>query len=309
MKIVTLTLNPAFDMHCFVSAFRPYHENIAEIQSLEAGGKGVNISRALTENGVENSAVIVAGSENCGEFERQLQADNLTYKLIKTQGRIRENITLHSGDGADETRISFHGFTCDKSMLKRVAESIGGVEKSAVITLTGSIPDGVSVSDVKAFLEDFRSCGAKIVIDSRSFTMADLADFQPWLIKPNEDEASAYLKMPINTPQDALTAAKRLQATGIENVLLSLGGKGATLVSGNGEFFANAPKIDAVSTIGAGDSMIAGFLSAYVTGKNEEDCLRRAVAFGSAACLRAGTLPPLPEDVKKLEEKIAIRKF
>lgn len=182
------------------------------------------------------------------------------------------------------------------------------MEKGAVITLTGSIPDGVSVSDVKAFLENFRSCGAKIVIDSRSFTMADLADFQPWLIKPNEDEASAYLKMQINTPQDALTAAKRLQATGIENVLLSLGCKGATLVGGNGEFFANAPEIDAVSTIGAGDSMIAGFLSAYVTGKNEEDCLRRAVAFGSAACLRAGTLPPLPEDVKKLEAKITAEK-
>lgn len=130
MKIVTLTLNPAFDMHCFVSAFRPYHENIAEIQSLEAGGKGVNISRALTENSVENSAVIVAGSENCGEFERQLKAGKLTYKLIKTPGRIRENITLHSGDGADETRISFHGFTCDKNVLKRISESIAKWKKA-----------------------------------------------------------------------------------------------------------------------------------------------------------------------------------
>ena len=309
MKIITLTLNPAFDMHCFVSKFRPYHENIAEIQSLEAGGKGVNISRALTKNGVENLAAIVVGSENCSAFERQLQADNLTYKLIKTPGRIRENITLHSGDGADETRISFHGFTCDKSVLGRVSESVGKVEKDTAITLTGSIPDGVSVNDVKALLENFRSCGKKIVIDSRSFTMADLAEFRPWLIKPNEDEASAYLKMQINTPQDGLAAAKKLQSTGIKNVLLSLGGKGAALANENGVFFASAPKIGVVSTIGAGDSMIAGFLSGYVAGKNHEECLRRAVAFGSAACLRAGTQPPLPEDVAKLEAKITAEKI
>lgn len=309
MKIITLTLNPAFDMHCFVSAFRPCHENIAEIQSLEAGGKGVNISRALTKNGVENLAAIIVGSENCGAFERQLQADNLTYKLIKIPGRIRENITLHSGDGVDETRISFHGFMCDKSVLGRVAESVGKVEQDTVITLTGSIPNGVYVKDVKEFLENFRSCGAKIAIDSRSFAMADLANFRPWLIKPNEDEASAYLKMRINTPQDGVAAAKKLQATGIKNVLLSLGVKGAVLANENGIFFASAPKIDVMSTIGAGDSMIAGFLSAYTAGKNDEECLRRAVAFGSAACLRAGTQPPLPEDAAKLEAKITAEKI
>lgn len=309
MKIITLTLNPAFDRHCFVSAFRPCHENIAKTQSLEAGGKGVNISRALTNNGVWNVAVILGGRENSDEFERQLKEDGLTYTLIKTQGRIRENITLHSGDGAVETRISFCGDACEKNVLQQVAESIGAVKDDTVLTLTGSIPDGITVNDVKTFLGDFRARGAKIVIDSRSFTLNDLADFRPWLIKPNEDEASAYLKMQIETPQDGLRAAEKLHAAGIENVLLSLGGKGAVLANGAGVFFAGAPKIDAVSTIGAGDSMIAGFLSAYAAGKNGQACLRRAVAFGSAACLRAGTLPPLPEDVKKLEEKTTVEKI
>ncbi len=306
MKIVTLTLNPAFDMHCFVNSFRPYHENIAEINSFEAGGKGVNISRALTYNNTENVAVIVVGDENSEEFERQLKKDNMNFKLIKTHGRIRENITLHSGDGKDETRLSFHGFVCSNNILQRVAESIGEVNDDTIVTITGSIPDGVSINDTEKFLNVLRMRGAKIVIDSRSFTFEDLASFKPWLIKPNEDEASAYLNMPIKTLQDGIVAAKKLQETGIENILLSLGGKGAILASKSRIYSARAPKINAISTIGAGDSMVAGFLSAYISDENSQDCLKRAVAFGSAACLREGTLPPLPIDVEKFESIIEI---
>ena len=304
MKIVTLTLNPAFDMHCFIKTFCPYRENIAEIQSSDAGGKGVNISRALSANGVENLAVIIAGGENSDEFERKLKADKLNYKLVKTAGRIRENITIHS-DGEKETRVSFNGFKCDKSLLQQVSEDIGAADSDMVITLTGSVPDGLTASDVKAFLEEFRLRGAKIVIDSRSFSLKDLTDFKPWLIKPNEFEAGAYLKTEIKTPKDGILAAKKLQATGIENVLLSLGDKGAVLATDNGAYFAAAPKISAVSTIGAGDSMIAGFLSAFADKKSDRERLRRAAAFGTAACLRAGTLPPLPKDVGFLEKQIA----
>lgn len=95
MKIVTLTLNPAFDMHCFAENFRPYHESIAEITSLEAGGKGVNVSRALSANGVENLAVVVVGKENGDAFLSALEKDGLTCAPVWTDGRIRENVTLH----------------------------------------------------------------------------------------------------------------------------------------------------------------------------------------------------------------------
>ena len=95
MKIVTLTLNPAFDVHCFCDNFKPYHESIAQMTSRDAGGKGVNVSRALTANGTENLAIVVVGKENGTEFCQALQKDGLSVFAIWVDGRIRENITLH----------------------------------------------------------------------------------------------------------------------------------------------------------------------------------------------------------------------
>lgn len=307
MKIITLTLNPAFDMHCYVERFRPFHENIADIASFEAGGKGVNISRALTYNGVENLAVIVVGDENSAEFVKMLDKDNIQPLIVKTTGRIRENVTLHSGDGADETRISFHGFTCEKSVLKDVEEKVGEVNADTIITFTGSIPKGVSVEDVKAFLAKFKEKGAKIVIDSRSFSLSDLTAFKPWFIKPNKDEAEQYLGCEIHTDLDGAQAAKRFYALGIENVVLSLGKDGAVLASKEGVFIAKPPVVDAISTIGAGDSMIAGFVGAYASGAEKTNCLKRAVAYGTAACLQSGTRPPQKEDIREITERLFVK--
>lgn len=309
MKIITLTLNPAFDMHCYVDQFRPFHENIADITSFESGGKGVNISRALTYNGVENLAVIIVGDENSAEFVKMLNKDGIQSIIVETRGRIRENITLHSGGGLDETRISFHGFTCDKSVLKDIEEKVGEVNADTIITFTGSIPKGISVEDVKSFLLKFKEKGAKIVIDSRSFSLSDLTAFKPWFIKPNKDEAEQYLGHEIQSDLDGAQAAKQFYALGVENVVLSLGKDGAVLASQEGIFFAKPPIIDAISTIGAGDSMIAGFVGAYATGLEKIECLKRAVAYGTAACLQSGTRPPQRADIHEIADKLFIKEI
>lgn len=304
MNIVTLTLNPAFDVHCHTPSFQPFHENLCTVTDREAGGKGVNISRALTVNGVENLAVVVLGEENGADFSRALRTDGLQVREITVEGRIRENITLHCDD-SDETRISFTGFTADDTLLDRVEEALKDVDfQDAVVTFTGSNPKGLSMEGVKGFLRRLAEHGAKIVIDSRSFTLADLIEMKPWLIKPNQEEISAYLGTPVETFEEVSAAAKDLYAQGIENVMISLGSQGALLACGEGVFVARPPKLEALSTIGAGDSSIAGFLSAC--GQPAAERLRTAVAFGSAACLTSGTRPPLPEDVKSVYEQVSL---
>ncbi len=309
MKIVTLTLNPAFDMHCYVERFRPFHENIADVTSFEAGGKGVNISRALTYNGVANLAVIVVGDENSAEFVKMLDKDELQSIVVETKGRIRENITLHSGGGLDETRISFHGFTCDKSVLNDIEEKVGDIDADTIVTFTGSIPKGISVEDVKSFLLRLKENGAKIVIDSRSFSLSDLTAFKPWFIKPNKDEAEQYLGCEIHTVSDGARVAKQFYALGVENVLLSLGKDGAVLASNEGTFVAKPPNVNAISTIGAGDSMIAGFVGAYADGLEKTECLKRAVAYGTAACLQSGTRPPQREEIRVIFDELFFEKI
>ena len=128
MEIITLTLNPAFDLHCRADGFMPYRESFVELTEREAGGKGVNISRALLANGIVSEAVIIVGRENGDEFCERLKRDSLSVEAIVCDGRIRENLTLHENKNP-ETRISFGGFSVDSEAKARLGRIIGRCDK------------------------------------------------------------------------------------------------------------------------------------------------------------------------------------
>lgn len=300
MKIITLCLNPAFDIHCDIPDFAPYHENLAHITASDAGGKGINISRALCANGVDNLAFVILGEENGASFERALSVDGLKYRKLTVKGRIRENITCHTPD-KPETRISFPGFCVDETQLKHAYDLLcGHVEGDTVVTFTGRAPSGVDLRSVKELLGRFVQRGARLVIDSRSFSLADLQEMKPWLIKPNQEEISGYLGREIHGLEQVVQAAIQLYREGISNVMISMGEQGALLVCDEGVFTANAPMVEVCSTVGAGDSSIAGFLAAQASGAGARECLCSAVAYGSAACTTQGTRPPDPAEITRL---------
>ena len=310
-RIITLTLSPAFDLHCSCADFRAHHENLAHITSYNAGGKGVNISAALTQNGTPNLAIVVLGRENAAEFERCLNDSRIVYRPIYRDGRIRENITLHDEKNR-ETRISFKGFSADNGLLEDVSsilnEYIG--QDELILTLTGRVPDEIDRESLIQWLLDLQARGVKLVIDSKSLTREHLLTIKPWLIKPNEEELAIYAKKATASPYAlAISEAKAFYGGGISFAMVSLGADGALLASDEGICSASAPRIDPVSTVGAGDSAIAGFLSAYAQKKSASECLTHAIAFGSAACLTTGTNPPLPEDVARLKNLVKITKL
>ncbi len=304
MKILTLTLNPAFDIHCGVEKFLPERENYMRSYRRHIGGKGVNISRALHENGVESTAFVVLGRQNCADFERELSSCGIKYVPLYVDGRIRENITIHP-ENAPETRISFEG--C--AVSQKAAEEIFSLmlplcDENTIFTFNGRMPAGLSVADVAPLLERVKKSGAHLAIDSGTFTMEDFAAVKPWFIKPNQEEISRLVGREICTPAEAFAAAREIRARGIENVMVSLGGDGAVLAAGAGDFAVSVPKIDVISTIGAGDSSVAGFCAAFAEGKSPIECLINAVSYGSAACLTAGTNPPKREDVEAIRATI-----
>ncbi len=305
MRIITVTLNPAFDLHCYADCFKPYHENVFSVIARDAGGKGINVSRALKENGVQSTAVCVVGRENGAEFLQSLEKEGLAVSAVYAEGRIRENITLHEREKA-ETRISFSGFSIDEGVLSEVRRAIGGLEVGDICVLAGSAPKGISEQTLVSFLSRIKEEGAVLVIDSRSLSLPSLVALRPMLIKPNKEEAEQALGISIGSLSDAKKAADLLWKKGIENVLLSLGGDGAVLACPTGIFYAGSPRITPVSTIGAGDSTLAGFLCAKKEGLAPELCLARAVAFGSAACLAEGTAPPSRENIARLLPEITV---
>lgn len=307
MRIYTITLNPAYDVHAYAQHFAPFHENLAQVTSREAGGKGVNLSRALQNGGTENTAVIVLGKDNCGEFKAELEKAGLSTILLEKPGRIRENLTLHCAD-APETRISFSGFPTDDSLLEEVAALLT-VDRDTVITFTGRVASGMSMEKVKKFLKDLQSQGAKIVLDSKSFSIEDIFQVQPWLIKPNQEEISEYLGCEVNTIEEAIDNAQVFASHGVANVMVSLGEQGALLLHQGHCYIATPPAINAISTIGAGDSSLAGFIAAAKKGASPAGCLQNAVTYGTAACLTEGSLPPTAADIAAVYPRVQVKKL
>lgn len=307
MKIFTLTLNPAFDVHARADRFALYKESVADIVSRDAGGKGINISRALSAFSCENRAYVLLGKENGEEFAAMLDGYGIPHEDFKTEGRIRENITVHI-DGEKETRLSFRGAPSSDGDLAAVEQALlSRVSAGDVVTFTGSVPSGMTHARIHDLLSRLRARGVQLVIDSKSIGREELIDLRPALIKPNAEEVSAVIGKEVSSLSECLAGAKELSLAGIGNVIVSFGEEGACLASSGCVFTANAPKIRAVSTIGAGDSMIAGFLYAASAGQEASECLRYAVAFGTAACLTEGTNPPRKEDVSALLPQITVQ--
>lgn len=298
MKITTLTLNPAFDIHVSLKSFPLGRESLADSVMRDIGGKGINISRALTENGIENTALVVLGKENSADFIQGMEQAGLAYQALLWEGRIRENITIHP-ESEPETRLSFKGFECDSSLLKKAEDLI---DPKGIVTFTGSVPASISTEEIEDFLMQLKEKGARLVIDSKSVSLEMLKRIKPWLIKPNAEEIEFYCgKAP--SEEELCAAAMELHQAGIANAMISLGGDGAVLAAEGNLYRAYVPVIKAVSTVGAGDSAIAGFLSC---GDTPEERLRYAVSFGSAACLQVGTNPPLAKDIDKIFKQVQI---
>lgn len=306
--IITVTLNPAYDLHYTISNFRPYKENIVETVLVESGGKGVNISRALLNNNKDSIAFVILGRENSDKFEKTLQQWGLKYIPMYVPGKIRENITIHPKNDP-ETRICLDNFYLNDEQLEEFFEKMSDyIQKGTIVAFSGRIPRGITTSNVLSFLHMAKDAGALLAVDSCSFDIEALSILRPWLIKPNEQEIESLCKKTITSLEDALSAAKMLASVGIDNVIVSMGGKGAAYVGCGAAYKATVPHIAPISTIGAGDSTVAGFISGFVDGLTLADCLKRAIAFGTAACLTEGTLPPRPQEVARLIQEVTVTK-
>lgn len=308
MEIATLTLNPAFDLHCAADDFAPYGETVIRPLRRDAGGKGINVSRALAVLGKKSTAYAIVGRENSRVYEEALSEDGFYFSPYPVDGRIRENITLHTA-GKPETRLRFPGFSVNDSAVGALFARIDGCipRHESCLVFSGSVPPGVSRDCVVGKLSALRARGVEIVLDSVFLRAEDILAVSPFLIKPNEEEACRLLGTPPGDEKKLVCAALRFCRKGVGHILLSRGAKGAWLISEHGVMEAAAPRVTAVSSVGAGDSMLAGYLFAMSSGTDERECLRYAVAVGTAACLTEGTLPPDAADVRRCLAQVSVK--
>lgn len=307
MKIITLNLNPVYDVFYSIPAFKPYKENVADSVSVFTGGKGMNVTRVLHTNGYKSIAYLLLGRENSQAFVDGITADGFESRIFYTEGRIRENNTILS-NGIPETRICVDTFYANYSVIKKMFDEISKeADSDTIIVCSGKFPKGISRDEAVFFAKRLKEISKHLVLDSNTFTADDILEIKPWLIKPNEEEIEALVKKAASSQSELLSAAEELYNCGIPNVLISLGEKGAIYCGDLGKTIVSVPKITPVSTIGAGDSTVAGFISAYGEGLSLSECLRRACAFGTAACLEEGTNPPLPEKISFLSKQVSVK--
>lgn len=305
--VLTVTLNPAYDIHYTVPGFSICQESYIEKTVISAGGKGVNIARAMQKNGVPCIAVITAGHDNSEAFRRALNKENVQFRLFDVPGSIRENITIHA-PGLEDTRISQDDFSLSAPLCMQVAEELKRTaDPNQIVAVAGRFPKGLSKSEILRFLSTLRDAGMRLVLDSNSLTLDDLMSLKPWLIKPNQHELSSLFRCEISNRQDALLAAQALRDKGITNVMVTLGGEGIAFAGeGGANFLVFAPSVEVFSTVGAGDSTIAGFLCGIQKQTEPDEIVRLACAFGTAACITEGTTPPLAQDIARLVEKVKV---
>ncbi len=309
-QIRTITLNPVFDLHYDVPDFSPGRENLVSAVERYAGGKGVNTARALAANGIDSIAYVVVGTENGASFLSCLDKDGVAYRAFHTPGRIREGITVHPRQGR-ETRLAVNTFRLsDESFGALEAALLAEDLPRCLFSFSGRLPEGVEKERVISLLSRLAAGGAGVVVDCASLTRDDLRRSRAWFIKPNEQEAQALCGMNAATVSGAIEAARMLIAQGAsESAMISLGANGAVYADREDAYLLGVPPLkDPPSTIGAGDSVIAGWLAAMAQGAAKEDRLRLAMAYGTAACMTRGTLPPRPAGVATLLPQIRIER-
>lgn len=307
MKVYTITLNPVYDIFYRVPSLKLNEENQASSIQLYTGGKGVNVSRALISGGHDNtSAYLLLGQENCQPFIEGLVRDQIHTRLFYTDGRMRENITLIDEAG-NETRIVMNNFSANPDTLSYVLSALKKeVTPDDIIACCGRFPAGIPIEDTVEFIEGLKEITNKVVLDTKSIGLSDLLEIAPWFIKPNQKEIEALIGYPCNDAETALMAAEELYLKGVSNVFITLGDRGAVYCGELGKCFVGIPSIVPLSTVGAGDSTVAGFIAGYMESPTMKNCAATACAYGTACCLEPGTNPPTPENIAAIKARVIV---
>jgi 1-phosphofructokinase len=300
--IVTLTPNPSLDRTVSITGLQRGEVHRATASRLDPGGKGVNISRALTAHKARTLAVLPAGGPQ-GHLLAELLADaGIAVAIVPIRGSIRANLALVEPDGTT-TKINEPGPLLSGSEFEALLAGAEDTlaEQPSWLVGSGSLPPGVDDDLYAGLVRRCRAAAVRVAIDASARPLRLAVAAGPDLIKPNLEELEELVDRPLNTLGNVLDAANDLVTSGVGTVVVSLGGQGALLVSPSVIAHAVAPVSTPLSTVGAGDALLAGYLYATGGGSSTLDALRAGVTWGAAAVSLPGSRMPAPADVAGIQ--------
>lgn len=280
--IYTVTFNPSLDYIVRVDDFRLGQVNRTTEELLYPGGKGINVSFVLKNLGLDSTALGFLAGFTGDEIRRLLKEQGIDEDFIEVkQGISRINMKLRSNE---ESEINGQGPAIEKSDINRLYQRLDCLEQHDILVLAGSIPSVMPESMYRDIMEHLKEKQLKVVVDATQDLLMNVLPYHPFLIKPNNHELGQIFGLELKEKEDVIKYAKKLQEQGAVNVLVSMAGDGAVLIAEDGSVYeSDAPKGKVVNSVGAGDSMVAGFLAGYLQTGRYEEAFKMGICTGSAS--------------------------
>ena len=280
--IYTVTFNPSLDYIVSVDDFQLGKTNRTVTEQILLGGKGLNVSTVLQNLGIENTALGFVAGFTGEEMKRMAEKVGFHYDFITVKhGFSRINVKMKDFDG---TEINGMGPHIEMEDLAILMKKLKKLKEGDTLVLAGSIPKGMPATLYSDILAEFSEKGIQFVVDASKDLLMNVLEYKPFLIKPNHHELGELFGTEIHTKEDVIPYGKRLQELGAKNVLVSMAGQGAVLLDENQQVhILSAPKGKLVNAVGAGDSMVAGFLAGWTEKKDYSHAFKMGIAAGSAS--------------------------
>lgn len=280
--IYTVTFNPSLDYIVSIDQFKMGITNRTDSELIVPGGKGLNVSTVLHNLGIKSIALGFTAGFTGAEIEKRCKEIGFFCDFIPVENGVsRINVKIK---GASETEINGQGPSIEDASLKKLFQKLSKLSKHDTLVLAGSVPKGLPDTIYRDILSITNQKKILSVVDASGTLLLNTLSMQPFLIKPNHHELGALFNTKLHTKEEVIPYAQKLQKMGARNVLVSLGKDGAVLVAESGNAFSlSAPEGTVVNAVGAGDSMVAGFLSGWEEQKDYVHAFKMAIAAGSAS--------------------------
>lgn len=280
--VYTVTFNPSLDYIVSVNDFALGKTNRTRTEQMFAGGKGINVSIVLNNLGIKSTALGFTAGFTGEEIEKNVRDMGFKSDFIRVKdGFSRINVKLKDFDG---TEINGKGPDISEAETEALLKKLDGLKAGDVLVLAGSIPESIPDDIYSTILSRLQGRDILFAVDATKDLLLNVLKYKPFLIKPNNHELGEIFGTELKTRESVVPYAKELQKMGAANVLVSMAGEGAVLLSENGDvYMTEAPKGRLINAVGAGDSMVAGFVAGWLEKKDYRHAFKMGVATGSAS--------------------------
>lgn len=280
--IYTVTFNPSIDYIVTVEDLKLGFVNRTSAELMFPGGKGINVSMVLSNLGIENTALGFLAGFTGESVQGMLEAKGVNADFIKVnEGLTRINVKIRA---QQESEINGMGPAIKQQDIDALYAKLDQLKDEDILVLAGSIPSVMPETMYSDIMAHLQGKNIKIVVDATKDLLVNVLQYKPFLVKPNNHELGEIYGVELNTREDVVPYAKKMQEAGARNVLVSMAGEGAVLVAENGEVYkSKCPEGKVKNSVGAGDSMVAGFIAGYLETGDYKEALRKGLLTGSAS--------------------------